>query len=67
MARWQTGEADVEGLIAAGALQKLTGDAASGERLLAKAAVTLETAHSAIERDPDSAPSSSPTKHPAKR
>lgn len=55
MARWKRGEAEVEGLIASGELQKLTGDAANGERFLEKAAVTLETAKSAIERDPDSA------------
>ncbi len=48
MARWARGEADVEALIAAGDLQKLTGDAANGERLLEKAAVTLETARSAL-------------------
>ena len=55
MARWKRGEAEVEALIVAGDLQKLTGDAASGERLLDKANTTLETARSAIERDPDSA------------
>ena len=55
MVRWKRGEAEVEGLVAAGDLQKLTGDAANGERLLEKAVVTLETARSAIERDPDSA------------
>jgi hypothetical protein len=55
MARWTPGEAEVETLIAAGDLQKLTGDAANGTRLLAKAAVTLATARSAAERDPDSA------------
>lgn len=55
MARWKLGESEVEALIASGDLQKLTGDAANGERLLEKAAVTLETARSAIERDPDSA------------
>lgn len=55
MARWKRGEAEVEGLIAAGDLQKLTGDAANGERLLEKAAITLETARTAVERDPDSA------------
>lgn len=32
-----------------------TGDAANGDRLLEKATVTLETARSAVERDPDSA------------
>lgn len=55
MVRWKRGEAEVEGLIAAGDLQTLTGEAATGERLLEKAAVTLETARSAVERDPDSA------------
>lgn len=55
MARWKRGEAEVEALVAGGDVQKLTGDAANGERLLEKAAVTLETARSAIERDPDSA------------
>lgn len=55
MARWKLGESDVEALIASGELQKLIGDAANGERLLEKAAVTLETARSAIESDPDSA------------
>lgn len=53
MERWGLGEA--EALIAAGELQKLTGDAADGARLLAKASVTLETARTAAERDPDSA------------
>jgi HEPN domain-containing protein len=55
MARWKRGESDVESLIGSGELQKLTGDAANGGRLLEKAAVTLETARTAIERDPDSA------------
>jgi HEPN domain-containing protein len=55
MARWQRGEADIEALITAGDLQKLTGEAANGTRLVAKAAITLETARSAVERDPDSA------------
>jgi HEPN domain-containing protein len=49
------GESEVEALLAAGELQKLTGEAANGQRLLEKAAVTLETARSAVERDPDSA------------
>jgi hypothetical protein len=55
MARWSRGEADIEELIASGDLQRLTGEAANGERLLAKAAVTLETARSVADRDPDSA------------
>jgi len=55
MARWKLGEAEVEALIAAGELQKLTGQAANGERLLEKASTTLQTARSAIDSDPDSA------------
>jgi len=55
MARWKRGEAEVEGLIAARDLQQLIGEAANGTRLLARAAVTLGTARSAAERDPDSA------------
>lgn len=55
MVRWKRGEAEIEALIAGGDLQRLTGDAASGRRLLEKAPTTLETARTAIERDPDSA------------
>ncbi|HET9842120.1 MAG TPA: hypothetical protein VFQ01_08955 [Nocardioides sp.] len=55
MARWKRGEAEVEALIAAGAIQKLTGEAANGERFQEKAATTLGTALSAVESDPDSA------------
>lgn len=55
MARWVRGESEIESLLAAGDLQKLTGEAANGGRLLEKAAITLETARSAVERDPDSA------------
>ncbi len=36
MAHWKLGEAQVEALIGSGELQKLTGDAANGERLLAQ-------------------------------
>jgi hypothetical protein len=56
MARWTRGdgEVEVEALLAASDLQKLTGEAANGQRQLQKAAVTLETARSAVERDPDS-------------
>lgn len=54
MARWTRGESDVEALLAAGELQKLTGAAAHGERLLEKATVTLTTARMAVETDPDS-------------
>jgi hypothetical protein len=55
MARWQRGEAEIEALLASGDLQKLVGAAANGERLVAKAAITLTTAQSVIDRDPDSA------------
>jgi hypothetical protein len=55
MARWTRGEAEVEALVAAGELQQLTGEAANGQRLLQKAAVTLETARTAVDRDADSA------------
>jgi hypothetical protein len=55
MARWKLGDAEVEALLAAGELQKLTGDAANGERLMDKASTTLVTARSAIDNDPDSA------------
>ncbi len=55
MARWNRGAADIEALIKAGDLQTVTGAAASGERLLEKAHVTVETAKLAVERDPDSA------------
>ena len=55
MARWARGESEVEALLTAGALQKLSGAAANGERLLEKATVTLTTARSAVATDPDSA------------
>ena len=55
MARWSRGEAEVEALIKAGDMQKLAAAAASGQRLLDKAHITLETAKLAVERDPDSA------------
>lgn len=55
MVRWQLGQADIEALVAAGELQRLTGAAANGQRLLEKASTTLETGRLALERDPDSA------------
>lgn len=55
MARWKSGEDEVQTLLSGGDLQRLTGDAANGELLLAKASRTLATARSAIESDPDSA------------
>lgn len=55
MVRWTRGEAVVEALVAAGDLQKLTGGAADGSRLMSRAHVTLETARTVVDRDPDSA------------
>lgn len=55
MARWTRGEADVQALLAAVELQKLTGAAANGERLVARASLTLETAGTALASDPNSA------------
>jgi hypothetical protein len=55
MARWPRGVAEVDSLIAAGDLQRITREAADGGRLLSKATVTLTTARSAVDTDPDSA------------
>lgn len=55
MTRWSLGEADIEALVASGDLQKLTGAAADGQRLLQKSALTLTTARSVAGSDPDSA------------
>lgn len=45
----------MEALLGRGELQKVAGAAAHGERLMAKAAITLATARSVIASDPDSA------------
>ena len=55
MTRWSRGEAEIEALLATDNLQRLTGEAADGRRLLAKASTTVDTAHSVVARDPDSA------------
>lgn len=55
MARWPRGEADVERLVELGHLQHVTGAAADGAPLLAKARRTLATAESVASSDPDSA------------
>lgn len=55
MARWKSGEDEIQALLSGGELQQLTGEAANGELLLAKASTTLATARSVIESDPDSA------------
>lgn len=55
MARWPRGEADVERLVRLGHLQQVTGAAADGTNLLAKARRTLATAETIAPNDPDSA------------
>jgi uncharacterized protein (UPF0332 family) len=55
MARWPRGEAEIERLLGLRHLQVVTGAAADGEPLLAKARRTLETADSITSTDPDSA------------
>ncbi len=55
MARWPRGEADIERLMGLGHLQAVTGAAADGTPLLAKAQRTLTTAESIAASDPDSA------------
>ena len=55
MARWPRGEAEIERLLGLGHLQAMTGAAADGQPLLAKAGRTLTTAASIAGSDPDSA------------
>src|SRR5664280_3311081 len=55
MARWPRGEAEIERLLGLGHLQAMTGAAADGQPLLAKAGRTLATAASIAVSDPDSA------------
>jgi hypothetical protein len=55
MTGWKRGRSEIEALLAAGELQKLTGAAADGERLLEKAKVTWSTARSVVDTDSDSA------------
>jgi hypothetical protein len=55
MARWMRGQTEIEALIASRHLQTLAGAAADGRPLLKKARVTVETARSVVDRDPDSA------------
>lgn len=50
MARWQRGQSDVEGMVAAGELQRVIGDVANGKRLLDKAARTIRGASAAPQR-----------------
>ena len=55
MGRWERGALEIADLLSSGELQKITGEAANGEPLIGKAALTIETARTAIGRDPDSA------------
>lgn len=55
MARWRRGEAAIEGLLAVGDLQTVTGAAAVGEPWLGKARRTLATAGAVVDADADSA------------
>lgn len=55
MTRWSRGEAEIEALLAADNLQRLTGEAADGHRLLTRAHTTIDTARNVVARDPDSA------------
>lgn len=55
MTRWPRGEAEIEGLLAAKQLQRVTGGQANGDHLLEKATRTLVTASAIAAADPDSA------------
>lgn len=57
MARWQRGQADIEGLLASAEpeLELVTGAAADGTRLLAQASATISTAESLVDADAYSA------------
>jgi hypothetical protein len=55
MARWQTGEAEIEQLVRQRELEHVTGAAADGARLLAQARKTAATAGGLVQADPHSA------------
>lgn len=55
MNRWARGEADIEQMLTAQELQRVTGAGADGGPWLAKAAVTIKTAESIAPSDPNSA------------
>src|SRR6516165_10673618 len=55
MARWNRGEADIEGLISRRKLERITGAAADGRTLLDHAAITATTAATLTGTDPYSA------------
>ena len=55
MARWKTGDSDVEQLLAARELQVVRGQAADGIPGLARARQTLASAQSLLETDPTNA------------
>ncbi len=55
MTRWKAGDADVEQLLAARALQVVRGQAADGTPGLARARQTLASAQSLLATDPTNA------------
>jgi hypothetical protein len=55
MKRWTRGEADIDQMLAARELQRVTGAAAEGEPWLMKAAATIATAEQLASSDPNSA------------
>lgn len=55
MPRWTIGEADIEELLATRQLQKVSGQAASGEHLIERAYKTLESAEAIRQSDPNTA------------
>jgi len=55
MTRWERGQTEVDAALSSRQLQKVTGDAAHGERLLAKALRTLDSATAVLDSDPDTA------------
>jgi len=55
MNRWSRGEADIEQMLAARELQRVTGAAAEGEPWLTKAAATITTAEQIASSNPNSA------------
>lgn len=53
MARWRRGEADIERLLAADELQRISGEAADGGPWLAKARRTIGSARKVADTDPE--------------
>lgn len=55
MTRWTVGSDEIERLLTAGELQRLTSGAGNGYRLLERSTVTLASAREVVDGDPDSA------------